>query len=146
MDDQQAVSDAGATDDDPWAAHLAVFRITDAQITASPIPPSDEELTVWASLTLVVEEGRYEHLREDATGAPAPSALVYGCYVREDGAPPTSSWAGTDAHIVITGRHENGWAVTVAGVGAIGRDETGTLEISFEQPPQVAVIGPDGLR
>ena len=104
------------------------------------------DLTVLGNLRLVVEEGRYEHLREDAAGAPAPSALLYGCYVREVGLPPPSSWAGSDAQIVITGMHENGWDVTIAGPGAIGRDENGTLEISFERLPRIAVIGPEGLR
>lgn len=146
MDDQQGVSESSEAAGDPWAVHVAAFRITKAQITATPLPASDEVLTVLTGMTLVVEEGRYEYLQEDATGAPAPSALVYGCYVREVGAPPTSSWIGTDAHIVITGTHENGWGVTIAGVGAIGRDEAGTLEISFERPPPMAVIAPEGSR
>lgn len=131
---------------DPWIAHLSRFSIANAQVTAIPVEPPDGDLTVLGNLHLVVEEGRYEHLREDAAGAPAPSALVYGCYVREAGLPPPSSWAGSDAQIVITGMHENGWDVTIAGPGAIGRDENGALEISFERPPRIAVIGPEGLR
>lgn len=131
---------------DPWVAHLSRFRIDDTQVTAIPVAHLDEDLTVLRNLSLIVEEGRYEHLREDAAGAPAPSTLVYGCYVREVGSPPPSSWAGSDAHIVITGTHENGWAVTIAGPGAIGRDGNGALEISFEHPPRIAVISPEGLR
>jgi hypothetical protein len=115
-------------------------------VTAIPVEPPNENLTVLRNLSLIVEEGRYEHLREDAAGAPAPSTLIYGCYVREVGLPPPSSWAGSDAHIVITGTHENGWDVTIAGPGAIGWDENGALEINFERPPRVAVISPDGLR
>lgn len=130
---------------DPWSAHLSRFRIAKAQLTATPLPPSNEELTVLVGLSLVVEEGRYENLREHAAGAPAPSTLEYGCYVSEEGAAAPDSWAGTDAHVVITGTHENGWAVTVAGAGAIGRDRSGRLEISFERPPRMAVISPEGL-
>lgn len=130
---------------DPWAAHLSRFRIAEAQVTAVPVEPPGDDLTVLRNLTLIVEEGRYEALREDAAGAPAPSVLEYGCYVREEGAPSPDSWAGVDAHIVIAGTHENGWAVTVAGLGAIGRDDGGSLEIAFERPPQMAVISPNGL-
>lgn len=131
---------------DPWVAHLSRFRIADAQVTAVPGEPPNDDLTVLRSLSLVVEEGRYENLREDAAGQPAPSMLVYGCYVREAGSPLSSSWAGSDAHIVINGTHENGWAVTIAGPGAIGRDENGALEISFELPPRMAVVSPERLR
>lgn len=131
---------------DPWVAHLSRFRIANAQVTAVPGEPPNDDLTVLGNLSLIVEEGRYENLREYAAGEPAPSMLVYGCYVRELDSPPPSSWAGSEAHIVITGTHENGWAVTVAGQGSIGRDDNAALEISFDHPPRIAVISPEGLR
>lgn len=128
---------------DPWAAHVSRFRVSSAYVTATPLEPSEADLTFLAGLTMIVEEGRYEALRDDGKGAAAPSVLEYGCFVREEGLPPPSSWVGVDSHVVVTGMHANGWPITIAGAGAIGHDEAGRIEISFERPPRMSVIDPD---
>lgn len=121
---------------DPWAAHVRKFGIADAQITGTQ---PDGELLVRHGLALIVQEGRYETLVDDEAGRPAPSLLAYGCFVTLAGADEAGSWSGTDMQIVITGTHENGWRITIAGLGALGYDDKGSLEVQFDVPPSMAV-------
>lgn len=65
--------------------------------------------------------------------------MIYSCFIRPSGAPEPTLWVGTDMHVVITGRHQNGWMVTLAGDAALGFDDADVLEIHFERPPQMAV-------
>lgn len=121
----------------PWHQHVSAFKVRDAQVTAIP---AGGEMIVEAGLNLLVEEGRQESLRDDEDGNPAPSVLEYFCRVTLDGAEEPQSWAGEDANIVITGVHENGSRITIAGAGAIGRDDKGSLELEFETMPQMKVV------
>lgn len=121
---------------DPWSAHVTRFQIRDAHVTGTP---KDGALTTLHGLTLVVEEGRYETFTVDEAKNNLPAALAYGCFIRPDGAAESDSWSGTDMAIVITGLHENGWRITIAGDGALGFDNTGSLEIHFEEAPRMAV-------
>lgn len=117
-------------DVDPWSTQVCRFRILDAQVMGTR---TDGDLWVRYGLTLQVEEGRYEALMEDEDGRPAPSILAYGCFVTLAGAGVMDSWTGNDMHVVITGRYENGRQVTLAGDGALGFDDKGSLQIQFEE-------------
>ncbi|EMD81927.1 hypothetical protein C725_2716 [Pacificimonas flava] len=44
--------------------------------------------------------------------------------------------------IVVTGTHQNGSRITIAGPGAVGFDDAGLLGIEFEKPPAI-VVEPD---
>lgn len=127
--------------EDPWSANVSRFRVRDAHVTALP---AQGEIFVQRNLTLVVAEGRQEALRNDHQGEPAPSMLEYFCRVTLDDAPEPQSWSGTDAQVVISGAHENGAEITIAGEGAIGFDDGGNLEIEFEKAPQMAVVLNEG--
>ncbi len=120
---------------DPWAAHVCRFRITQAQVTAT----TAETLLVRHGLDLTVEEGRYENLEDDEAGQPAPSSLRYDCTVRLTDAGNLESWSGTEMQVVITGSHENGWRITIAGLGAVGYADPGGLEINFEKSPRMSI-------
>lgn len=122
---------------DPWCKHVSAFRIINAQVTAVP---DGGEMIVRDSLNLLVEEGRQEALRDDEKGNAAPSALEYFCRVTLDGAGEPQVWTGEDARIVISGIHENGSRITIAGPGAVGSDEKGSLELEFEKMPQMKVV------
>jgi len=41
--------------------------------------------------------------------------------------------------LVITGTHENGARITIAGLGAIGFDDDGSPRIEFENAPEMVV-------
>lgn len=41
--------------------------------------------------------------------------------------------------VVVTGLHENGWRITIAGEGAVGFDNAGSLGIEFESAPKMVV-------
>ncbi len=122
-----------------WDDLVVKFRILDAQITAIA---TDKPVIVKHGLSLVVEEGRYETIPEDELDKVGQARLVYLCHVNVNGAPPMDAWVGEPAQIVITGRHENGCQITLAGVGDIGEDEHHTLEISFETAPEIVVFDP----
>ena len=122
--------------DDPWAAHVTRFEIADAQLTGM-VP--DGQVLVRHDLTLTVQEGRFEHLTEDEQGQPTPSRLCYGCAIRTSGAAPPDYWSGVDMQIVVTGTHQNGSRITIAGPGAVGFDDAGSLGIEFETPPEMVV-------
>jgi hypothetical protein len=49
------------------------------------------------------------------------------------------------ALIVLTGTHQNGSRITIAGSGAVGFDDAGSLGIEFEKPPEM-VVEPDWSR
>lgn len=125
-----------ATTEDPWDMHVARFRITSAQIA---IIPTTGEISVHHDLDLIVEEGREEALRDDGNHKPTPSALEYFCRLTIADARPFESWSGIDAKIVVSGRHETGCPITLAGDGSIGRDDNGNIEAMFETPPQILV-------
>lgn len=44
--------------------------------------------------------------------------------------------------IVVNGMHQNGSRITIAGLGAVGFDDEGSLGIEFEKPPEM-VVEPD---
>lgn len=121
---------------DPWSMHVARFRILDAQLTAIP---ESEGMIAQHGMTILVEEGRAEVRRDLENADSTAAALEYFCRATVAGAPAPDSWSGTDAKIVVTGRHENGWRVALAGDGLIGRDNNGNLEAEFDRPPQIAV-------
>jgi hypothetical protein len=121
---------------DPWSAHVTRFQIRDAHVTGTP---KDGALATHHGLTLIVEEGRYETFSVEEAKKDLPAALAYGCFIRPAGASDSESWSGTDMAIVVTGIHENGWRITIAGDGALGYDEDGSLEIHFEEAPRMAV-------
>jgi hypothetical protein len=123
---------------DPWLCHASTFRVLGAQITAVP---ESSEMLVETGLKLLVTEGRQEALRDDDKGQPAPSVLEYFCRVTLEGAEEPQAWTGEDAQIVITGLHENGFQITIAGPGVFGRDDKGSLEMEFEAMPQMKVWG-----
>lgn len=125
------------TEPHPWHQHVATFKVLNAQVTAIP---NVGEMIVEAGLDLVVEEGRQEWLRDDEQGNAAPSVLQYFCRVTLEGADHPEAWTGEDAKIVITGVHENGSHITIAGDGSIGRDDKGSLELEFEALPQMKVV------
>lgn len=122
--------------DDPWAAHVTSFDITDAELTG--IEPGGQVL-VSHDLTLTVQEGRFEILTEDEKGRPTPSRLCYGCTIRTSGAATPDYWSGVDMQIVVTGTHQNGSRIIIVGPGAVGFDDAGSLGIEFEQPPEMIV-------
>lgn len=122
--------------EDPWLAHVSRFSVSGAQVTGSS---PDGSLLVRHGLNLVVEEGRYETLVDNEAGKPAPSIMEYACFVRLADAAEPDSWTGTDMHVVVTGLHGNGWRITIAGPGAVGFDDKGSLEIHFDQSPKMAV-------
>lgn len=122
--------------DDPWASHLSVFEIRNAQVTGFE---PDGKVLVRHDLHLTVTEGRFEHLAEDQHGKPAPSFLSYGCSIAISGAPASNCWSGTDMQIVVTGKHQNGAQITIAGAGAIGFDDAGSLGIEFDRAPEMVV-------
>ena len=124
---------------DPWSAHVSRFEIRDAQVTGMR---PDGEVFVRHDLSLTVQEGRFEHLSEDEHGQPVPSRLCYGCTIRISGAAPPDYWSGTDMQIVVNGMHQNGSRITIAGLGAVGFDDEGSLGIEFEKPPEM-VVEPD---
>ena len=124
---------------DPWSAHVSHFDIRDAQVTGIG---SDGEVFVRHDLSLTVQEGRYEHLSEDEKGQPTPSRLCYGCSIRTSGTSIPDYWSGSDMQIVLTGMHQNGSRITIAGPGAVGFDDAGSLGIEFEKPPEM-VVQPD---
>lgn len=121
---------------DPWAAHISSFEIKDAQITGIE---QGGNVLVRHDLHLRVTEGRFEHLAEDDRGKPAPSNLRYGCHIDVVGAPAQDYWSGTDMQLVITGTHENGARITIAGHGAIGFDDDGVPSMQFETAPEMVV-------
>lgn len=121
---------------DPLSAHVTRFAVTGAQVTGSS---ADGALLVRHGLQLMVEEGRYETLVDDEAGRPAPSIMEYGCFVAVADAAEADSWSGIDVHVVITGIHENGCRITIAGPGAVGNNDKSSLEIHFEGPPTMAV-------
>lgn len=125
---------------DPWRDHVSRFRILDAQVTA--VPDAGEMLAV-ADLNLLVTEGRQEALRDDDKGQPGPSVLEYFCRVTVEETREPEAWTGLGARIVITGIHENGSRITIAGAGAFGRDDKGRLELEFDALPQMKVLGRD---
>ena len=45
--------------------------------------------------------------------------------------------------IVLTGMHQNGSRITIAGPGAVGFDDAGSLGIEFEKPPEMVVSRTD---
>lgn len=121
----------------PWHQHVSTFRKSDAQVTALT---AGGELIVIAALRLVIREGREEMLGDDPSGGPGPSALRPFCRVTLDGAGEPLSWSGQEASIVVTGTHENGCQITIAGKGSLGWDDKGSLEFAFEPAPQMKVI------
>jgi hypothetical protein len=125
---------------DPWRDHVSTFRILDAQVTA--VPDSGEMLVV-AGLNLLVTEGRQEALRDDDKGQPGPSVLEYFCRVTVAGTEELQTWEGQAARIVITGIHENGSRITIAGAGAFGSDDKGSLELEFDALPQMKALSED---
>lgn len=126
--------------EDPWSAHVCRFGVTGAHVTGTQ---PDGSILVRHGLDLIVEEGRYETLMDDGAGKPAPSVLAYGCFVTLAGAAEADSWSGIDMQVVITGKHQNGWHITIAGAGAVGNNASGSLEIHFETPPSTAVYEED---
>lgn len=116
--------------------HVARFRILEAQLTAIP---ESEGMIAKHGMTILVEEGRAEVRRDLENADSTTAALEYFCRVTVAGAPAPDSWSGTEAKIVVTGLHENGWRVTLAGDGLIGQDNNGNLEAEFDRPPQIAV-------
>ena len=122
--------------EDPWAAHISTFEINSAQITG--VEQSGKVL-VRHNLHLRVIEGRFEHLSEDARGKPTPSKLRYGCFIEAVGAPARDYWSGSDMQLVVTGTHENGARITIAGLGAIGFDDDGFPSLEFEKAPEMVV-------
>lgn len=123
---------------DPWRDHVSRFRILDAQVTAVPDPG---EMLVVAGLKLLVTEGRQEALRDDDDkGQPGPSVLEYFCRVTVEDTEESEAWTGQGARIVITGIHENGSRITIAGAGVFGRDDKEMLELEFDVLPQMKVL------
>lgn len=121
---------------DPWSVHITRFEVLDAQVTGVP---DEGDLFVRTGLCLAIEEGRYEHILEDDDGGPVPSALAYGCSITISGAAEATSWSGIEMQVLVTGRHENGTDITIAGVGALGFDNANSLEVHFDVPPRIAV-------
>ena len=115
--------------------HVARFRILEAQLTAIP---ESEGMIAQHGMTILVEEGRAEVRRdlENAEFDGGGARIFLSRYRRRRAR--ANSWSGTDAKIVVTGRHENGWRVALAGDGLIGRDNNGNLEAEFDRPPQIA--------
>lgn len=88
-------------------------------------------------LSLTVQEGRFEHLTEDENGRPPPSRLCYSCTMRTSGTATPDYWSGTDMQIVVTGMHQNGSRITIAGPDAVGFDDADSLGIEFEIAPDI---------
>ena len=122
--------------EDPWAAHISSFEIKGAQIAGVE---QGGNVLVRHDLHLRVTEGRFEHLADDDRGRPAPSNLRYSCHADVVGASVPDYWSGTDMQLVITGTHENGARITIAGLGAIGFDDDGSPRIEFENAPEMVV-------
>lgn len=112
----------------PWAMHIATWSVAGASITA--VVPGGPLLTVHG-LAVLVEEGRQEVIADDGS-----VSLDNICRITQLGAAAPDSLVSADGSIVVTGKHELGMMLTLAGDGIVGHDNNGSLEIEFVAPPR----------